>query len=43
MAGHKKSTAKISGKGHSVVFDEEIRSVTAVIVACHTENVDTDV
>lgn len=42
MAGHK-STSKINGKGHSVVFDEENRSVNAVIVVCLTENVDTDV
>lgn len=43
MAGHKKPASKMSGKGHSVVFDEQNRSVNAVIVVCHTKNVDTDV
>lgn len=43
MAGHKKPASKMSGKGHSVVFDEQNRSVNAVIAVCHTKNVDTDV
>lgn len=43
MVGHKKSTSKISGKGYSVVFDEENRGVNAVIMVCNTVNVDTDV
>lgn len=43
MAGNKKPTAKISGKGQSVVFEEQNRSVNTVIVACHTKNVDMDV
>lgn len=43
MAGNKKPTSKISGKGHSALFDEQNRSVNAVIVICHTKNVDMDV
>lgn len=41
MVGYKKFTSKISGKGHSVVFNEENRCVNAVVY--HIQNMDTDV
>lgn len=43
MVGYKKFTSKISGKGRSVVFNEENRCVNAVTVVYHAENMDPDV